>query len=172
MTTGSRQRPHLLFGNYNESVAELRDYRPPDFQHLLEIDKACFVEGIAYSAVELRHFLKRPSAVHIVGETEGKIEGFIIADHFQTRRSAQRMGHIITIDVLPEARGSGLGSRLLKAAEEKMQEAGVTHISLEAAVDNFTALRFYKRHGYTGLKILPNYYLDSIDALLMGKKLV
>jgi [ribosomal protein S18]-alanine N-acetyltransferase len=152
-------------------MLQLRDYRPQDFQRLLEIDQACFVEGIAYSSRELRHFLNQPSAVRIVGEKTGKIQGFVIADHFRPRNSDQRMGRIITIDVLPEARRSGLGSRLLGAVEEKIREAGAAYISLETAVDNLAALRFYKKHGYVGLKILPNYYLDSVDALLMGKKL-
>lgn len=157
--------------DYNCSVLELRDYRPQDFQRLLEIDQACFVEGIAYSVHELRHFLNRPSAVQIVAENAGEIQGFVIADHFRPRKSDQRMGRIITIDVLPQARRSGLGSRLLSAVEEKIKEAGAGYISLETAVDNFAALHFYKKHGYVGLKILRNYYLDSVDALLMGKKL-
>ena len=152
-------------------MPKLREYRPDDFQRLLEIDKACFVEGIAYSAREMRYFLSRPSAVRIVGEQAGKIIGFVIADCFHPRRSDQCMGQIITIDVVEEARCSGLGARLLNAAEEKIKAAGGVYVSLETAVDNFAALRFYKKHGYVGLKILPNYYLDSIDALLMGKKL-
>lgn len=153
------------------TVLTLRDYRPQDFQRLLEIDQVCFVEGIAYSDREMRHFLSRPLAVRVVGERAGELEGFIIADRFRPRRSQQCMGHIITIDVLPEARRTGLGSRLLEATEQKLREAGCTYVSLETAVDNLAAMRFYKKHGYTGLKILPNYYLDSIDALLMGKKL-
>lgn len=153
------------------AVVTLREYRPQDFERLLEIDQACFVNGIAYSEREMRHFLSRPSAVRLVGEQSGKIQGFIIADQFHPRRSPRQMGQIITIDVLPEARRSGLGSRLLDAAEEKLKEDGCTYVSLETAVDNLGAMRFYKKHGYVGLKILPNYYLDSLDALLMGKKL-
>jgi len=161
----------VRFVLYNAEVLNLREYRPADFERLLEIDQICFVEGIAYSSEEMRHFLTRPSAVRIVGEEAGKIKGFVIADRFRPRRSDQSMGQIITIDVLPEARRSGLGSSLLNAAEEKIKAAGGVYVSLETAVDNFAALRFYKKHGYVGLKILPNYYLDSIDALLMGKKL-
>jgi len=152
-------------------VPKLREYRSEDFQRLLEIDKACFAEGIAYSAREMRYFLGRPSAVRIVGEQNGKILGFVIADCFHPRRSEQCMGQIITIDVVNEARRTGLGAKLLNAVEEKIRAAGGVYVSLETAVDNFAALRFYKKHGYVGLKILPNYYLDSIDALLMGKKL-
>lgn len=152
-------------------MVELRDYRPQDFARLLEIDQVCFVEGIAYSEREMSYFLGRLSAVRIVGEEAGKIQGFIVADRFRPRRSQQSMGQIITIDVLPEARRTGLGSRLLSAAEERLRQAGCTYVSLETAIDNLAAMRFYKKHGYLGLKVLPNYYLDSIDALLMGKKL-
>ena len=44
-------------------------------------------------------------------------------------------------------------------------------VSLEVAVDNAKAMKFYKKHGYSVLKVLPRYYLNSIDGLLMGKKL-
>ena len=149
----------------------LRPYRPLDFERLLEIDQACFVRGIAYTAAELQHFLNLRSAIKIVGEQDGEIRGFIVADKFRPRRSEQSMGQIITIDVLEDARRSGLGSRLLTAAEEELKKSGCGYVSLETAIDNFPALKFYKKHGYAGLKILPRYYLDSIDALLMGKKL-
>ena len=154
----------------------LRKYQPQDFERLLEIDTACFVEGIAYSEREMRYFLRQPSSIKLIGEEEKEgpqreIQGFIIADHFRVRRTKEHMGRIITIDVLPEARRTGLGSHLLAAAEEELKKLGCGHVSLETAVDNFAALHFYKKHSYTGLKILPRYYLNSIDALLMGKKL-
>lgn len=154
----------------------LRPYRPQDFKRLLEIDAACFAEGIAYSKEEMRYFLRGSSSIKLVGEQaeDGKpseIKGFIIADLFRARGSQKPIGHIITIDVLLEARRSGLGGRLLAAVETELKKLDCDHVSLETAIDNFPALRFYKKHGYTGLKILPNYYLDSLDALLMGKKL-
>jgi len=152
-------------------VLTLRNYRALDFERLLEIDQVCFVHGIAYSAAELQHFLNLRSAVRIVGEQDGEIKGFIIADKFRPRRSEQSMGQIITIDVLEDARRSGLGGQLLAAAEEELRKSGCGYVSLETAIDNLPALKFYKKHGYTGLKVLPRYYLNSIDALLMGKKL-
>src|SRR5437868_957733 len=158
----------LISHEYNALVPTLRNYRPQDFARLMEIDTACFAEGIAYSEEEMRYFLRQPSSIKLVGETEGgkgddknndesMIQGFIIADHFRPRRSQQRMGRIITIDVLPEARRSGLGSLLLNASEAELKNLGCGHVSLESAVDNLAALRFYKKHGYTGLQILPRY---------------
>jgi ribosomal-protein-alanine N-acetyltransferase len=152
-------------------VPELRQYRSQDFDRLLEIDKACFVEGIAYSREEMRYFLALSSARTLVATEDGQIQGFIIADRSRQHRASRCMGRIITIDVLATARNSGLGSLLLAAAEKDLKEAGCDRVVLEVAVDNHNALRFYKKHGYSVLKILPRYYLESVDGLLMGKKL-
>jgi [ribosomal protein S18]-alanine N-acetyltransferase len=152
-------------------VFTLRKYRRHDFKRLLEIDHACFIEGIAYDRDELGYFISLPASITLVGEREGKIHGFIVAERFRQRRTARFMGRIITIDVIPESQHSGLGALLLTSAETELKQNGCEFVSLEVAVDNQSALRFYKKHGYTVLKILPHYYMDSIDGLMMGKKL-
>lgn len=149
----------------------VRKYQASDFKRLLEIDQSCFVEGIAYGEEEMRYFLAMPTAISLVGLNAGKVLGFIIADRFRSRRASRSVGKIITIDVLPEAQQSGLGSLLMKTAEAELKQAECDYVSLEVAVDNEPALKFYKKHGYAVLKVLPRYYLDSIDGLLMGKKL-
>lgn len=156
---------------YNSSVPALRPYRHEDFNQLLAIDHTCFVEGIAYPEEELRFFLNKSSAITLVGTDQNEIHGFVIADRFRSRQSANSMGRIITIDVVPQVQGTGLGSMLLCGVEDELRKAECGYVSLEVAVDNQKALRFYKKHGYSVLKTLPRYYLDSIDGLLMGKKL-
>jgi ribosomal-protein-alanine N-acetyltransferase len=152
-------------------VLTLRPYEPRDFQRLLEIDHSCFVEGIAYSPEEMRYFLGMPTAISLVGLQDDTIMGFVIADRFRPRRASRSVGKIITIDVAPMAQHSGLGTLLMSAAESELKKEGCDYVSLEVAVDNEPALRFYKKHGYSVLKVLPHYYLDSIDGLLMGKRL-
>ncbi len=144
----------------------LRDATPGDFETLWRIDQECFVEGISYAKQELKQYIKRPRAFTIVEETERGIVGFLIGEG-----GAKGPGHIITIDVLTASRRSGVGTRLLQAAEERLVAAGCRGVLLEAAVDNESAIRFYHRHGYSVLKVLPRYYLDSIDGLLLGKRL-
>ena len=151
-----------------------RDYRSGDLRRLWEIDQQCFARGIAYSQRELAYYIAAPGAFTLVAETTGpeegetkpEIVGFLIAH--KLRRG---VGHIVTIDVLAEARHAGLGSRLMEECETRLRAAGCTAVYLETAVDNLVALRFYKRLHYTVLRTIPRYYLDSIDALLMGKKL-
>jgi ribosomal protein S18 acetylase RimI-like enzyme len=162
-------------------VFTLRKYRPQDFHRLVEIDQACFVEGIAYDEEEMRNYLSMPSGITLVGAIDGEIQGFIIADRIATpsretlgprpRRGSRFMGRIITIDVAPRNQHAGLGTLLLTAAEDELQRAACDYVLLEVAVDNESALSFYKKHDYSVLKVLPRYYLDSIDGLLMGKKL-
>jgi ribosomal-protein-alanine N-acetyltransferase len=153
-------------------VTALRNYRPKDFNRLLEIDRACFRQGIAYDEDEMRLFLSMPSAITLVAEQAGTgaIQGFIIADRLQPQRASRPMGRIITIDVAPGNQRAGLGTELLVSAEEWLKNAGCDHVVLEVAVDNEPALRFYKKHGYSVLKVLPNYYMDSVDGLMMGKR--
>jgi ribosomal protein S18 acetylase RimI-like enzyme len=175
MRAPHERRLGMTVCRYNACVLQVRKYEPTDFERLLEIDKSCFVEGIAYSQQELRYFLAMPTAISLVGANVGAndetILGFIIADRFRPRRASRSVGKIITIDVAPEAQYIGLGTLLMNSAEHGLKQAGCDYVSLEVAVDNDPALRFYKKHGYSVLKILPRYYLDSIDGLLMGKRL-
>ncbi len=147
-------------------MATLREYRPEDFDVLWQLDQRCFEEGISYSQAELRHYLKRSSSFTLIAEEGSRAVGFLIVDW--DRRG---FGHIITIDVDPEFRRHGIGATLMRAAEEKLRERGCGAVVLETAVNNMAALAFYKAHGYSVLKTIPRYYLNSIDAFLMGKKM-
>jgi ribosomal-protein-alanine N-acetyltransferase len=154
-------------------VISLRHYRPEDFDRLLEIDQLCFIEGIAYDAGELRHFFSLPTAATLVAEEakSGAIHGFLVADRLRRRGAPGFMGRVITIDVVPEQQHLGIGTLLIARAEEELKRGGCDQVVLEVAVNNERALRFYKKHGYSVLKVLPKYYLDSIDGLMMGKRL-
>ena len=149
----------------------LRDFQQPDFETLWRIDQRCFAAGISYSRVDLAAYLRRPRAFAIVAETpaaaSGSIVGFIIAE-----AGSRSGGHIITIDVLPQARQIGIGSRLLTAAEERLRSAQCCFVYLETAVDNGTALAFYKAHEYSVVKTIPRYYSDGVDALVLKKDLL
>jgi ribosomal protein S18 acetylase RimI-like enzyme len=148
------------------SKLALRDYRPEDFETLWRIDQECFPQGIAYPREELAYYLGQKNAFALVAEQGGGIAGFVVGEVL--RRGA---GHIITIDVRQAARRAGLGSQLMRAAEERLRASGCHMVFLETAVDNLAALTFYKRHGYSVLRTLPRYYQGSMDGLRMEKRL-
>ena len=150
----------------------LRDHRALDFDELWRIDQECFREGIAYSRRELAWYMKRSRAFTLVAEDareenkQAGIAGFVVAES-----DPSGVGHILTIDVRPARQRSRVGSLLLKAAEDRLRQQCCKAILLETAVDNAAALSFYKRHGYSIIETIPRYYLDSVDALVMGKRL-
>jgi [ribosomal protein S18]-alanine N-acetyltransferase len=146
----------------------LRDFRPEDFETLWSIDQQCFAPGIAYSRRELSIYIRRRGAFTVVAEKaspKNEIVGFIVAE------SSRRLGHIISIDVLPDARRFGIGSKLLIAAEERLAINGCKAVVLETAVDNLSALSFYKRHLYHVVSTEPRYYSNGTDALVLEKEL-
>ena len=144
----------------------IRDFKTEDFETLWLIDQECFPAGIAYSRRELKLYMRRRGAVTLVAEgpPSGSIGAFIVAH-------AGPSGHIITIDVVAAARRSGVGSMLLRAAEDRLRAAGSQVVGLETAVDNLAALAFYKRHGYSVVRAWPRYYSNGVDALVMSKEL-
>jgi ribosomal-protein-alanine N-acetyltransferase len=146
----------------------LRDADSRDFEALWSIDQQCFAPGIAYSKRELATYMAiRDSFTIVAVDGDAKIMGFLVAT---PRRN--HTGHIITIDVLKEARRSGIGSKLLAAAEVRLLKLQCHTVSLETAVDNRSALTFYKRHQYFLLKTVPRYYSNGVDALVLQKNLL
>ncbi len=158
---------------------EIREFRRSDFDELWRLDQECFDPGISYTRMELDHYVRRRRAFTLIAETghnetpskrgakaAPQIVGFIVVE-----QDSRGVAHVITIDVRAAARRTGVGSRLMNAAEEKLKAAGCHAIFLETAVDNVSALSFYKRHGYSVLKTIPRYYQNRLDALLLGKRL-
>ena len=150
----------------------IRDYRAADFDRLWQIDQVCFPPGIAYSQMELTGFIHRRNAITLVGELqdaapEQRIVGFVVAHPIR-----RKYGRILTLDILPQARRSGLATQLMNACEDRLRSLGCGEVYLETAVDNEAAIRLYRKLGYEVLRTLPEYYSShGLDAFQMGKRL-
>jgi ribosomal protein S18 acetylase RimI-like enzyme len=157
----------------------IRNYRAEDFSTLLAIDQSCFQPGIAYSAFELKTYIERRTAFTFVAEERSgrqdskaaipkgpRIVGFLVGERSRT------IGHIITIDVILDARRHKVGSALLELAQKQLRLWHCAVIRLETAVDNVSALSFYKRHAYHVIQTIPRYYSNGVDALLLEKDLL
>jgi ribosomal-protein-alanine N-acetyltransferase len=165
------------------------DWRNDEFEALWRLDQECFPSGVSYTRGELFSYMRGARSFTYVAETlpfdsgkdrlfdsvsksqqhtpfESRILGFIIAE-----ASRRGIGHIITIDVSPEARRFGAGSKLLISAEQRLRAEKCHEVRLETAVDNLSALTFYKRHNYHVVKTVPRYYSNGIDALVLQKSL-
>jgi [ribosomal protein S18]-alanine N-acetyltransferase len=187
-----------LCSHYNGLVPfTVRDFQPADFDTLWRLDQECFAPGISYSRTELKAYMRRRGSFTLVAEEataaatstglpdSGKgakhfsatapakalVTGFSVAGFIVAGADGRGHGHIITIDVIAAARRSGVGSLLLGAAEDRLRAARCSSVELETAVDNLSALSFYKRQGYSVIKTFPRYYSNGVDALVLEKDL-
>ena len=144
----------------------IRRYRSGDFDALYKIDQICFPRGIAYGRRELRFYLADPASDCFVAESVDEICGFIVTE----ARGAN--AHIITLDVLPDSRRDGIGTRLLDEGEKAGANRGAARVWLETATTNHAAIAFWTRHGYRQYgEILTGYYGRGGDAFQMRKQL-
>jgi [ribosomal protein S18]-alanine N-acetyltransferase len=141
-----------------------RPYEPADFNALCNLDADCYAPEIAYSRRTMRAFLRLPGAECLVAEEDGTIRGFILTDRDGPA------GHIITLDVAPEARRRKIGTKLVEAAHASLARHGVREVELEASTSNPTAVAFWERHGYRRCGVLPNYYENGEDAYWMTRR--
>jgi ribosomal protein S18 acetylase RimI-like enzyme len=142
----------------------IRDLRRSDIRRLHEIDSICFAEDIAYTRAELLFYLRHPYALAKVAERLGSIVGFAIG-----RVESDFYGHVITLDVVPEARRSKIGTRLIEILHEEFRRVGVLLVVLEVDVENSGGQRFYEKLGYERIETLRGYYRERGDAYRMAR---
>lgn len=142
----------------------IRPYQSKDFKRLYEIDQAAFPQGIAYSYLELQFYVRSSKSKTLIAEDAGEIVGFVIA-----WTEPQKLGHIITIDVVPHRQRQRIGSLLLDEIEQWLWSKGTSAIYLETPTNDEGARGFYERHGYWAIETIENYYNDSLDGLVMMK---
>lgn len=91
-------------------------------------------------------------------------DGAAIADGEETPlgfvlcRAAGGEAEILSLGVGVEARGQGVGGRLLEAAAEGAQRRGAQALYLEVSVTNLDALALYRRHGFVEVGARARYY--------------
>lgn len=145
-------------------TARIREYERADFDRLYEIDHAAFSEDIAYSRIELQYYLQSRKCRTFVSAEGDQIVGFVVGC-----AEPRKLGHIITIDVMPHRQRQHIGSCLLVEIEKWLWHEGAEAIYLETPVDDAGARGFYDKHGYFVFDRFEGYYNNSLDAFVMMK---
>lgn len=84
----------------------------------------------------------------------------------------RKAGHLVSIAVLREYRGRGIGSALLSETINVMKNIyKVESLFLEVRVSNTPAIRLYKKYGFKVVRRIPHYYRDGEDAYVMVVRL-
>ena len=114
---------------------------------------------------ECLHVVTDPTCETYVAREDGAVRGFIII----SMRGAF-VGYIRSICVAADARGSGLGSRLVAFAEERIFRE-VKNVFLCVSSFNPRARALYERLGYQAVGELKDYVIGGASEILMRKTL-
>jgi ribosomal-protein-alanine N-acetyltransferase len=145
----------------------LRPATPADAPACAELDQLCFPPNIAYDRETFAEIFAQAKVI-LIAEDDGRMIGFVAAEIGADEPTAL----IITLDVDPARRRQGVGSQLLAAAHARLVELGAQTAYLHVAVRSVDAQRLYRRHGYSTVGRLRDYYGPRDDAFVMARALV
>jgi ribosomal-protein-alanine N-acetyltransferase len=84
-------------------------------------------------------------------------------------RVAADEAELLSIAVLPAARGQGVGRVLLEEAMTEAQRRGAARMFLEVAAPNARALALYGSCGFAAVGRRRRYYPDGSDGVVMSR---
>jgi ribosomal-protein-alanine N-acetyltransferase len=128
-----------------------------DTAPLAVLHAACFPD--AWDAAAITALLVTPGTFVFRSD-----DGFVMA------RAVAGEAEILTLAVVPQARGRGLGRALLQAAIVKAKALGAQAMFLEVGTDNPAALALYAGLGFTKVGDRKAYYASGSggrDALVL-----
>lgn len=121
-----------------------------DVEAVAALHALCFDD--AWDPMMIRRILAMPGAMGLVARDGGALAGFALA------RSAADECELLSLAVADDARGRGIGRRLLEAALAVAAQAGARVMFLEVAETNEVALALYRSAGFEKVGRRPNYY--------------
>jgi ribosomal-protein-alanine N-acetyltransferase len=124
-----------------------RAYLPSDLDAMHALDVVCFERPFRFTRRAMQRFAEMKKALVLIAEIDGILAGFCIL-HVENAEDASA-GYIVTLDVGPQHRHSGMGRALMQQAEIQAADAGCSLIVLHVYTGNTDAIAFYERLGFT-----------------------
>ena len=109
--------------------------------------------------------LLNPAKEVLVAVNGSSVDGFVIID-----LNGAFVGYLQTIGVRVEARGQGVGTALIRAAEERIFQRG-PNVFICVSAFNTDARRLYERLGYETVGTLKDYLIAGYDEILLRKSI-
>lgn len=134
---------------------KVRRFQPSDHAGLIALWKECeLVRKQNDPDSDIESEVQHDVAGLLVAASEDAVVGSVMVGYDGHR------GWINYLAVTPGLRRSGIGRRLMAAAEQQLQELGCPKVNLQVRSSNLSVLDFYGELGYT---------VD--DVVSMGKRL-
>ncbi|WP_439956793.1 ribosomal protein S18-alanine N-acetyltransferase [Lactococcus termiticola] len=142
-----------------------------DIVQMLAIERDVYEGEVPWTFSHFDHeIVQSNQSFFMVAENEdGKVVAFIGLRLGQGLRINE--AHITNIAVSSSVQRQGIASHMIQELVKIASHLGKEELTLEARRDNTLAQGLYRKQGFETKKILPSYYDDGGDAVLMGKSL-
>lgn len=139
---------------------------------LAQLHGLCFAEG--WSEKSFADLMGMPGAFALLVEEDGSEDSTPIG--LALARVGGGECEIITLGVVPEHRGLGAASCLMRAISSRAGELGALEMLLEVADDNSAALALYQSAAFEPVGRRRDYYRGpkgvAVDAIVMRRSLL
>jgi len=149
-----------------ENGTHIRRARITDIDAICEIERASFLEP--WDAETFVTTLDWYHDFFFVAESGGRFAGFLAGA--VDAADGGPYGHICNLAVVPDLRGRGIATKLVHRVERQFAIEGAAGVVLEVRPSNTPAQRFYRRLGYQQVFVIPGYYSNGEDAIVMMKE--
>jgi ribosomal-protein-alanine N-acetyltransferase len=137
----------------------IREARMGDLESIYSIEEKSFLDPYPRGLLKAFFFMPGAYLSAVVGsEVVGYAVGVI---RYGT------VGHIVSLAVLEECRGKGIGARLLEKLMDGLAALGAEDMRLEVRESNIKAKSLYRAAGFQEKEIIKKYYADGESALVM-----
>lgn len=147
------------------AAGRLRVAQPGDLDGILALEQAAFPPEDCFPRRSWRGLLVTPSALCMVVD-----EHRVIGSIAWLLRSTSTLARMYSLAVHPDARGRGLGRRLVAESLRKLPRR-VDTLGLEVRSDNGAAVGLYCALGFLETARLPDYYGPGRSGLRMRASL-
>jgi len=138
-----------------------------DLDDLVALEEQSFAGDRLSRAQYRRHLDSESAQVLVASANHRRFLGTAVVFF----RKGSKVARLYSIATRAEARGKGVGSALIEAAELAARRKRRHALRLEVRTDNHAAIRLYERLGYTRIGHYASYYEDGADAWRYEKAL-
>lgn len=141
----------------------IRKFDSSDFSQMMEVEKECFDEGNPWLYTTL---YETHADGFLVAEEDGVIIGYMVIV-----LTEQGEGRVFSVAVKKDYRKMNVATHLLNAAFSLLRQKGINGITLEVREGNKPAQKLYRKLGFTPVRVIPEYYTNGENAIVMRKDL-
>ena len=144
------------------AVVTIRPAAEHDVGALHRVDRLVFGR-LAYPYFALRQLMDVHARHCVVADDGSRLIGYCLG----ALSARPKVGWILGLGVLPDARGAGYGRELVGEAVRRIVADGAREVRLFVDPDNIVAIHVYERLGFQVCGFRPHYFGPEADRMIM-----